>query len=236
MLWSNLTKADFTREVKERTVIIPIGAIEAHGNHLPVNTDSCVVEYLAKRIAEKTDCIVIPTIYYGPCETMLSFAGTITVSEKISYKIIEEIIKSIISQEFKKIYILNGHGGNNEFLARIVNKYSKEINIKAKNWYDLKIIIKLKQNNVSYCGDHADRLETEIMLAINKQQVKMELAIDDMPNWPKNIEILTDYSKIMTNAVEGCPSKSTLKNGKLLLPKIINGLCKDIDNFTLNND
>lgn len=236
MLWRTLTKVDFTSEVKEKIIIIPIGAIEAHGNHLPVDTDSCIVECLAERIAEKTDCIVVPTIYYGPCETMLSFAGTISISEKISYKIIEEIIKSIIFQGFKKIYILNGHGGNNEFLARIVNKYSKKVKIKTKNWYVLEIINKLKQNNISYRGEHADRLETEIMLAINKQKVRMELAVDDMPNWPKNTEILTDYSKIMTYAVEGYPSKSTLKNGKLLLLKIINSLCEDIDNFTLNND
>ncbi|KKR80598.1 MAG: Creatininase [Candidatus Daviesbacteria bacterium GW2011_GWA1_41_61] len=231
MLWGVLTKADFTKEVKEKTVIIPIGAIEAHGNHLPVNTDSCIVEYLAEKIAKHTGCIVVPTIYYGPCETMLSFAGTITISEKISYKIIEEIIKSIICQGFKQIYILNGHGGNNEFLARIANKYSKKLNVKTKNWYDLEIINKLKQENTSYCGDHADRLETEIMLAIDKQKVRMELAVDDMPNWPENTEMLTDYSKIMTYAVEGYPSKSTLKNGKLLLPKVIKSLCEDIGNF-----
>lgn len=231
MLWSILTRADFTNEIKEKTVIIPIGAIEAHGNHLPVNTDSCIVEYLAEKIGKRIDCIVVPTIYYGPCETMLSFAGTITVSEKISYQIIEEIIKSIIFHGFKKIYILNGHGGNNEFLAKIINKYAKKIAIKAKNWYDLRIINELKQNNISYHGDHADRLETEIMLAIDKQNIRMELAVDDMPNWPENTEILTDYSKIMTYAVEGYPSKSTLKNGKLLLPKVIKSLCEDIGNF-----
>lgn len=231
MLWSAFTKADFTKEVKEKTVIIPIGAIEAHGNHLPVNTDSCIVEYLAEKIAQKAGCIVVPTVCYGPCETMLSFAGTITISEKISYQMIEEIIKSITFHGFKKIYILNGHGGNNKFLARVANKCSKEIKVKTKNWYDLEIINKLKQENTSYCGDHADRLETEIMLAIDKQKVRMELAVDDMPNWPENTEMLTDYSKIMTYAVEGYPSKSTLKNGKLLLPKVIISLCEDIGNF-----
>jgi len=121
-------------------------------------------------------------------------------------------------------------------LARIVNKYSKEVKIKAKNWYDLEFIKKIKQNNASYCGDHADRLETEIMLAINKQKVRMELAIDDMPIWPKDTKNLTDYSKIMTYAVEGYPTKSTLNNGKLLLFRTIKALCKDVNDFTLNND
>jgi len=159
---------------------------------------------------------------------MLSFPGTITISEKTCQYLVEDIVNSLIYQGFNNILLLNGHGGNDVVLTRLTSKYSNTVNINSCNWYDLNFLIRLKKKDKTYLGDHADRLETEIMLAINKKMVKMNLAIDDMPNWSSDYENLTDYSKIMKFAVEGYPTKASEKRGILLLEKIISNLCMHV--------
>ena len=75
--------------------------------------------------------------------------------------------------------------------------------------------------DATYKGDHADRAETEMMLLISKRLVKLKKATDDLPIWPEDFEKLNDYSEIVTQAVEGFPSKSQISTSYMLYRKII---------------
>lgn len=100
-------------------------------------------------------------------------------------------------------------------------------------WYDSPSLVKLKQTNLTYKGDHADRAETEIMLLIAKKLVKLEKSVDDLPTWPKNFKELDNYSQIMKHAVEGFPSKSRLSSAEILFKSIVNDLVEQVNTFFL---
>ena len=215
--WVNLTTKEIKTLNKDYVVVIPVGAIEAHGNHLPLNTDVSIAEMFANKLARKFNCIIAPSITYGPCETMLKFSGTITITNKVFYLLLCNVIDSIISHGFHKIYLLNGHGGNTEMIESSINslkKKKRKVKLFFFNWYEQEIVKNLKRSDLTYRGDHADRLETEIALLASPNNVHLDKAIDHLPSWPKNFESLADYSKIMKFGVEGFPSFSTIKNAK----------------------
>ena len=124
--WVNLTTEEINTFNKDCVVIIPMGAIEAHGNHLPLNSDISIAEMFADKLARKFNCIIAPSITYGPCEAMLKFSGTITITNKVFYLLLCNVLDSIISHGFRKIYLLNGHGGNTEMIESSINSLKKK--------------------------------------------------------------------------------------------------------------
>lgn len=230
--WVNLTTEEISTFDKESVVVVPIGAIEAHGNHLPVNTDISIAEMLSNRLARKYNCIIAPSVTFGPCETMLKFSGTITITNKVFYSLLSNIVDSIISHGFKKIYLLNGHGGNTEMIELLINKLKinkPKIKLHFYNWYEQISVKNLKRSDTSYRGDHADRLETEIAMLATPKHVHIDRAIDHLPKWPKNFENLTDYSKIMKFGIEGFPSFSTVKSAKKNYIDILQSMICDFE-------
>lgn len=230
--WANLTTEEISIFDKQSVVVMPVGAIEAHGNHLPINTDISIAEMLANRLARKFNCIIAPSVTYGPCETMLGFSGTITITNKVFYSLLSNIIDSIVFHGFKKIYLLNGHGGNTEMIELFKNKLKinkPKIKLHFYNWYEQSAVKILKNGNSTYRGDHADRLETEMMMLSAPGNVHIDRAIDHLPVWPKNFESLTDYSKIMKFGIEGFPSYSTIEGARINYANILKSLIHDFE-------
>jgi hypothetical protein len=87
----------------KKVVIIPVGSVEEHGDHLPLCTDSLQPEYVALEVAKKTKCLVAPTLRYGVCNSTRNFPGTISIGFESLHKIIRDILEEFIrtvSQEF----------------------------------------------------------------------------------------------------------------------------------------
>ena len=125
--WSRL-KASEIRALAQRNavVIVPIGATEQHGPHLPSMVDWRCVQEVAHRAArlmsERTPVVVAPTIPYGMSEHHMSLSGTITLDYATMYAVIRCVVESAIRHGFKRIFVLNGHGGNTEALRTIVGE------------------------------------------------------------------------------------------------------------------
>lgn len=232
--WEYMSFDEIKQLNKKQIVFLPIGTIEAHGKHLPIATDSIITENLTHNVSFKCQGIQGPLINFGPCETLIKFPGTITISEHTLGLLLKEIILSIIYHGFRKICIINGHGGNVTPLDKIIT-WSKhnypDVTIMFANWYEMPSLIKLKQTVPSYKGDHADRAETEMMLVIAAHLVKIKKAIDDLPTWPKKIELLEDYSDIMKYAVDGFPSKSKLSTAHKLYTSVTRDLLELVHVF-----
>src|SRR5438067_67145 len=93
-------------------VIIPVGATEQHGPHLPLCTDSINIEAVAEDAARAETVLVAPTITYGVSENHLAFCGTIAVRPQTLTAVLVDIGESILSHGFSRLLLLNGHGGN----------------------------------------------------------------------------------------------------------------------------
>ena len=211
---------------KKQVAIIPIGSIEQHGPHLPISTDSDIVTEVAKRLSEMKGYLLLPTLTYG-----VSFEHAplfnLSIRESTLRTILTDLCSSLLMNNIKTVFIINGHHGNLKSIKNIDVKLQKI----SKN--------KLKVFPLSYWHfmkrefDHAGFVETSIMLAISKN-VKMKLAkkgliTDGMKK--QEIKILgklanQSFPKATKNGIWGDPTKATKKDGKTILAEIIKNLGK----------
>jgi len=211
---------------KKQVAVIPIGSIEQHGPHLPVSTDSDIVTEVAKKISEKYGYLLLPTLNYGVSFEHAPFFN-LSIRESTLRTVLTDLCTSLLSNNIKTVFIINGHHGNLKPIKNLDVKLKKI----SKN--------KLKVFPLSYWHfmerefDHAGFVETSLMLAISKN-VKMNLAKKgvDTDGMTKqeiiNLGKLANQSfpKATKNGIWGDPRKATKKDGQVILIEIIKNLGK----------
>ena len=127
MLWEELREEEFEGAVERsgRVCALPIGCVEAHGQHLPLGCDVMHVLHHAKLAAEREEVVVFPPLYFGEKSGAGEFKGTIIFPETFIHEILQHCCDEIYRNGFKKIIIINGHGGNGSML----NNFARSIQI-----------------------------------------------------------------------------------------------------------
>lgn len=108
-------------DMTNQGVVIPIGSVEQHGPHLPLETDSLLVGRIAEDVGEMIGSLVAPTISFGVSEEHMDFPGTITLSPESFKKMVYDVCCSLRRHGFIKQYIINYHGGNKRFLLELLS-------------------------------------------------------------------------------------------------------------------
>ena len=103
---------------KRKTVIVPLGSMEAHGPHNPVGSCYILAESCSKSVGEKTKVPITPVIPFGVSDPYQNFPGTITVSSNALSLYVKEASYSLVRSGFKKIIFFSAHGGNNLSILR----------------------------------------------------------------------------------------------------------------------
>lgn len=182
-MWETLTWPEITERLKiVDTAILPCGAIEQHGPHLPLDIDYFDAKYLAQKVAEackEPKPFVLPTIPFGVSYHHCDFRGTISVTNNSLSNFIYDIGMSLAHNGIKKIVILNGHGDNAptlNYAAQMINRDAKIfvcVETGETSDVDLHRMINT-QNDI-----HAGEIETSTSLALRPELVNMEKAVDD---------------------------------------------------------
>lgn len=163
-------------------VIIPIGAMEQHGPHLPVNTDTSTVLEIARRAAERVTefpVIIAPPIWTGYSPEQMDFPGTISLSAETFMSLVVEVGTSIAHSGFKKIFLLNGHGGNRGLVFAITTKLGEAgVMAASATYWDMitEEINQIREGPVGSMG-HSCELETSTQLWIQPENVDMSQAV-----------------------------------------------------------
>lgn len=118
MNWEKLTAIDFENAVEEcgGVCLLPIGVIEKHGDHLPLGQDILYIHRLCTDAAKIEPAMVFPQYYFGKINEARHQPGTVAISFDLLLPLLESVCDEISRNGFKKIIIVNGHGGNNSFL------------------------------------------------------------------------------------------------------------------------
>lgn len=212
---------------KKKAAVVPLGSIEQHGPHLPVSTDSDIVMHISKRLSEKCDFLLFPTINYG-----VSFEHAplfnLSVQEKTLHKVLSDICISLLGNNFKTVFIINGHHGNQKALSGLDEKLRKLS--KGK----LKVFVFSYWHFMDKRFDHAGFVETSLMLSISKKKVVMSkakkgLIVENLPS--KKIKELNklaskSFPKATKSGVWGDPTHATVQDGTKLLSEIVTNLAK----------
>ncbi len=109
---------------KKQVAVIPIGSIEQHGPHLPVSTDSDIVTEVAKKISEKNGYLLLPTLNYGVSFEHAPFFN-LSIRESTLRTVLTDLCTSLLANNIKTVFIINGHHGNQKSINNINVKLKK---------------------------------------------------------------------------------------------------------------
>ena len=110
---------------KSDMVIIPLGSLEQHGDHLPIGTDFINGVERSKLIAQERDILVAPVLMVGQSPYHMGFAGSITLSATTIIQVHLEAVQSLIKHGFKRFIIMNAHGGNRAITTLLVDQINQ---------------------------------------------------------------------------------------------------------------
>ena len=227
MIIEELTTKEFEEGLKQtKSVIIPIGSVEEHGNHLPLGTDTIQAYEIAKLVAEKIKVFVSPPIYYGLCKSTSKHPGTITISGNTLRCLIYDVVKSLYSHGLKNFIIFSGHAGRTHISAlqeigEILLEEIKDINLAIVSDYEL--TLERSREIIETPGDsHAGEIETSRILFLKPLLVKGR-GEKGAPNFPNPI-LVRNKRKYWENGIWGDPTKATKEKGEKLTEIAVNGL------------
>lgn len=208
-------------------VILPIGAIEAHGGHLPLNTDNILAEKYADKLAEKTNGFVLPVLPFGQVWSLRDFPGSLTLSNATLSALVSEIGVSLYQQGFRIFVIFSAHLGNMTALKDAGrNLYDQFPDMKVMYIFYPELqslaaeVRESSANHHTYV--HADEIETSLMLYLSPEDVNMERAIDDPPILPEDSDYTpTPWQKFTSTAVLGEATLATAKKGEFLIERTL---------------
>ena len=223
--------------------LLPIGAIEQHGPHLPLDTDSYDADYLAKEIAKRCSNpkpLALPLIPYGVSYHHDDFSGTISVSNETLSRFVYEIGMSAARNGIKKLVIINGHGGNAatlKFAAQMINRDAHIFTcVDTGETSDTDIDAMAETTN----DVHAGEIETSTTLALRPDLVKMSKAKKFVPRFSsryldfsskRSVEWNARTLKISSSGVLGDPTKASREKGEKMWEIMITNLVEFVESI-----
>jgi creatinine amidohydrolase len=212
MYLDELSMVEFKEKMKdEPVVILPFGAVEEHGAHLPLCTDSIQPEFVAEKVAKEIGALIAPPIRYGYCSSTRNFPGTITISFDTLRALAYDVLSDLVRNGVRKIVVLSGHAGRVHMAAlrlaagKVVDE--SDVKIMVLSDYDIAYELLEKDDSVPKDDGHSGMIETSRVLAIKENLVKGK-GEPGMTRPPKFMVLKNPEKHIPSGVMGGRPDKS----------------------------
>jgi len=224
--------ADEIMQKNPEIAIIPVGSLEQHGPHLPVMTDWAIAAALGQRVAEKMGAFLVPALPISTCREQMGKKGSVWMEPVTFYQMMTDIIMSLKDQGFKKVGILQCHGG-----IFIMTPLVRDLN--ARHNPDLMVAVsysgaanqRLYDDGIieTLTGLHACEKETSLMLAIAPETVHMDRAVDCVPTVTRPYLSYGSIFRASPHGVWGEPTKATREKGEKILEYMVDGCIEELN-------
>lgn len=239
MRFFEMTAPEIRKASRDECVVVaPIAACEQHARHLPVFTDSILVTAVAAGVERENPetILLLPTLWLGASDHHLPFGGTLTASLPTYELMLMELVRPLLADGFKRIFLLNGHGGNIDplhvALRRLSNEYPGAILTGAAYWeIASREIAALCQGPRKEMG-HACEIETSMIMHLTPHLVRTELILDDPDTTPDALSGLfwsRDFGQKTDHGAVGFPEKADPETGRKILEAVIMKVSETIE-------
>lgn len=221
--WRNTSQE--IRDSGADIAVINIGSVEQHGPHLPVGTDTIIGQHVARGVAERLGAYLLPTFAVGNCQEHMGRAGTVWMKPQTLFAMVTDVCLSLREQGFRRIVIIPTHGG-----LWVLKPAVRELNL---NHPDL-IVLLAQDYSTPASGErvlegqgmdlHAGEGETSLMLHLDPETVKMDRAIDAVPDVGREYLDYAAVGQITPSGVWGSATLGTAEKGKKLLERNVEAI------------
>lgn len=192
--WSDWSTREFDQlhasgQIHEWVAVLPLAATEQHGPHLPVKVDSTLVDGVVaaslQHLQLDAKVLFLPTLTIGFSPEHSAFAGTLTLKAETVIRLWTDIAESVAASGFKKLLLLNSHGGQVGFMDIVARDLRARLQmlVYSANWFNLPLLDEAGRNlsdlfsaHEHRFGVHAGDIETSMMLALDPANVQMQHA------------------------------------------------------------
>jgi mycofactocin precursor peptide peptidase len=203
-------------------LVVPLGATEQHGPHLPLETDTVIAGALAARVGG--GAVVAPALPFGSSGEHQAFPGTLSIGQDAVEMVLVELVRSA-TETFTRVLLLCAHGGNAEPLARAVRRLRSEAR-DVRAWSPASV----------WDGDaHAGHVETSVMLALRPETVALDRAVaGNTAPLGSLLGSMRDggVGAVSANGVLGDPTRASAAAGAELLERAVGALRTFVADWT----
>jgi creatinine amidohydrolase len=205
------------------TAILPIGATEYHGNHLPYSTDTIMAEGLSLRLAKELEtAVVLPPISYGMSLHLMAWPWTLSLRPETLFAVVVDIAESLLSQGITKLLVVSTHDGNPapiENAAREINDRHGMAIALMRGWQGMAKSLLAGRYDID--EDHGGQSEMSVVLHLAPALARQEEAVD-VPNQQMDhpIRVFGSFDRVVPHGYSGKPSRGTADEGEAILDAI----------------
>ncbi len=236
-------------------LLIPVGTVEQHGQHMPVNADNMVAGFVAQRAAEATGAYVTPAINYGVSMAFRNFPGTISVQPSTLTAVLRDVCQELIRQGFRRLIFVNNHGGNQTSCEQVARDLHRDHGIVMGSIYPWNLgygLMRDTYDDAAAVYGHGGEPETSAMLAMFPDDVRLDLMAGRDPimngafkprrdntieieGQPVGGTIYIDFDELFPSGANGDPSVGTAERGRIWIDRVVGyaiAFVKQFDNAT----
>jgi len=229
--WEQLTGPDIGQLLADdprQVCLMPVGATEQHGPHLPTGTDTIVATLLCDEVSQRTGALVLPALSLGASFGHgTTFAGTLSAAPEELAGQVRRMVEWAAYSGVRRLVVVNAHVGNTAALSVAgdhLRLEREDIRVGVANWWELDDWI---AREVSADGDdwHANRAETSLLLALAPQLVDMaKAATADDQDRSGGLIFRYTARQLSRNGVTGRPSSATGELGTRIRERVVAAL------------
>ena len=226
---------------EEHIAILPVGAVEVHGDHLPCSTDILLCTNFIKKLAEhiNTNVILMPPVNYGQVWSLQDFPGSINIQMPVLTQFISDIGRSLFRHGTRVLVIAQGHLGNAPAVKDASRILYKELGMKvftfSYNGMEKAYNI-LETPRAHHHYMHACEIETSLLMYLSPENVDLTKAVVNYPKFPAEFDFTpSPWSSVTKTAVLGDPTKASAEKGKALVEASIEYISSILNEYIVKN-
>lgn len=242
-LYQHHTWKELGERVQDQPVVVlPIGSVEDHGHHLPLDTDNFLIWSICEEAAKRADgeILLLPLIPYGFETHHMDFTGTIDIKQEHLLNFVLDVTKSVAHHGFRRILIADGHGSNMPILDLVARRTILETDALCGTFIWPSLARKeIQRQRESGRGGmaHAGELETSVYLHLAPSKVQMDKAVRDvgMPEsefiWMDLLEsspvlLMDEWTRFSKSGTYGDPTLATKEKGRAIFEAVVDAFVR----------